>query len=68
MTEAEIKRMLRKRVAVKVGPAARALGLGRFKLKSMIEDGIVPVNAVGNVPCSWLLKAMKTTGGKAKAA
>jgi len=71
MKEAEIKRMLRSRVAVKPGKLAQeALGYGRHMLQRMIEEGTVPVNGVGNIPTAWLLKQMKvsnTKGGKAAA-
>jgi hypothetical protein len=64
----EIKQKLRKRVAVKPGLAAKALGVGRHLLLRAIEEGHVPVNGVGNVPADWLLSAMEISnrnGGKA---
>jgi hypothetical protein len=54
----EIKQKLKKRAAVKLGTAARALGVGRHLLKAMIEEGTVPTNGIGNVPADWLLEQM----------
>jgi hypothetical protein len=66
MTEAEIKRKLKGRVAVPPGELPqRALGLGRHRLLRMIAEGAVPVNGVGNIPTDWLLQQMKIKGGKA---
>jgi hypothetical protein len=68
MSEAEkLKRKFRGRVAVKPGPAAKALGIGRYMLQRMIDEGTVPVNAFGNIPADWLLQQMKIKGGKAAA-
>jgi hypothetical protein len=69
MSEANaIRQKLRKRVAVKVGTAAKALGVGRYLLKEMIKAGTVPTNGVGNVPCDWLLDQMSSRRSRKTAA
>jgi hypothetical protein len=63
----KLKERLRKRVAVKPGLAARALGIGRHLLNKGIQEGSVPVNGIGNIPADWLLAKMEvnnTKGGK----
>ena len=69
MSEAEIRRKLKGRIAVEPGELpAKALGVGRHLLKQMIDDGTVPVNGVGNIPVSWLLRQMRVSNRKAERA